>query len=348
MRIKTKSYNPKLVRKVDIPKDNEKTRLWAYTRKKQMSKKEIKKVEKIIVFGVGKRLEDLLENGCMAQFEVVAFCDSDVKKQGMIIGGIRVIPPNEIDKFKFDTIYISTEKYFDEIKQKLVNNFKINPQNIKQFTLGKWDSELMYWRKKYKEEGHRFRNKHYKELMLNIAQETSDMFLDGKIVADFGCGPRGSLAWTDKPIIKLGIDVLTGKYLENFGDELIKHGMVYVTSSEERIPIPDAFVDCLFTINSLDHVANLEKMIFEILRIMKPGGILFASFNLNEPPTVCEPQNMTEEMIRTKILKDFEIQSYRMAYKGTTSAYLNMVNNSLVDSLENNKAGILWVRGQKK
>lgn len=305
-------------------------------------------MERIIVFGVGKRLEDLLESGYMAKFEVMAFCDSDVKKHGMIIEGKQVISPNKIDKYKYDAIYISTEKYFYEIKQKLVNDFKINPQNIRQFTIGKWDSELIYWRTRYKEEGHQFYNKHYKELMLNIAQETSDMFLDGKIVADFGCGPRGSLAWTDKPIIKLGIDVLAGKYLENFGDELIKHGMVYVTSSEERIPVPDAFVDYLFTINSLDHVANLERMVFEISRIMKPGGIFLASFNLNEPPTVCEPQSITEEMIRTKVLKDFEIQSYRMAYKDATSTYLNMLNNNFIDSLENNKAGILWVRGQKK
>lgn len=124
--------------------------------------------------------------------------------------------------------------------------------------------------------------------------------------------------------------------------------MVYITSSEEWIPVPDAFVDCLFTINSLDHVSNLEKMVHEISRIVKPGGILAASINLNEPQTVCKPQVITEEMIRIQILKDFRIQSYRIAYKDTTSTYLNMLNNSLVDSLKNNRAGILWVRGQRK
>lgn len=313
-----------------------------------MKRKEIREMEKIIVFGAGKRLEELLESGYMAQFEVLAFCDSDVKKQGMIIEGMRIISPDKINEYEYDAVYISTEKYFDEIKQKLVSSFKINPQSIRHFMIGKCDSELMYWRKKFIEEGYQFQNKHYKKLMLNIAQETSDTFLDGKIVADFGCGPRGSLAWTDKPAIKLGIDVLAEKYLENFGDELVKHGMVYVTSSEERIPVPDAFVDCLFTINSLDHVANLEKMIFEIFRILKPGGILFASFNLNEPKTVCEPQSITEEIVQTQILKNFEIQSYRMAYKDVDNTYLNMWNNNLVASLENNKAGILWVRGQKK
>lgn len=305
-------------------------------------------MEKIIIFGVGKRLGELLASGYMAEFDVRAFCDNDVKKQGMVIDGVQVISPDKIKEYEYDAVYISTEKYFDDIKQELVGGFKINPQIIKKFTLGKCDSELMFWTKRFIEEGHRFQNAHYKELMLNIAQETSDAFLDGKIVADFGCGPRGSLAWTDKPAIKLGIDVLAGRYLENFGDELIKHGMVYVTSSEERIPIPDGFVDYLFTINSLDHVANLEKMAFEILRILKPGGNIIASFNLNEPKTVCEPQSITEEVVRTHILKDFEIQSYRMAYKNTANAYLNMWNNNLVDSLESNKAGVLWVRGQKK
>ncbi len=138
------------------------------------------------------------------------------------------------------------------------------------------------------------------------------------------------------------------EYLENFGDELIRHGMIYVTSSEAKIPIPNDFVDCLFTINSLDHVVDLEIMVREILRILKPGGTIIGSFNLNEPQTICEPQTITEKTIQDHILKNFEIQSYRMAYKDANNTYLNMWNNNLLDSLEGNKPGILWIRGKKK
>lgn len=305
-------------------------------------------MEKIIIFGVGKGFEDLLEVGCIARYNVVALCDNDVKKQNMLIEGMRVITPDKIKEYKYDAIYISSEKYFSDISRQLENEFGIDPKIIKKFEIEKYDGEMIFWMNRFKVEGKRFKNAHYKDLMLGIAQEPDDKFLDGKIVADFGCGPRGSLMWTSTPKIKLGIDVLAGGYLKNFGDELIRHGMVYVTSDENRIPIPDNFVDCLFAINSLDHVVNLEKMANEILRILKPGGDLIASFNLNEPQTVCEPQTITENIIHERLLNKVEIQSYRKAYKDPIETYRNMKNNIFVDSLEDNKAGILWVRGRKK
>ena len=39
----------------------------------------------------------------------------------------------------------------------------------------------------------RFSNAHYEKLMLSIADEKDDNFLEGKIVGDFGCAPRCSL-----------------------------------------------------------------------------------------------------------------------------------------------------------
>ena len=80
--------------------------------------------------------------------------------------------------------------------------------------LSKYRSELNYWKEKYIEEGYRFENAFYRKNMLGIAQEIDDAFLQDKIVIDFGCGPRGSLVWTDAPKMKIGVDVLVDKYFK--------------------------------------------------------------------------------------------------------------------------------------
>lgn len=304
-------------------------------------------MEKIIIFGVGKNLDYLLQAQYTAGFDVVAYCDNDIKKQGAFVNGIEVIVPCKLKDYKFDYIYVSSEKYFNTIRWQLISEFGIPSEVIKCFKLRKYDGEMGFWKERFKEDGGSFRNEHYRQLMLGIAQEKDDKFLERKIVADFGCGPRGSLMWTDKPLIKLGIDVLAGEYLENFGRELIRHNMVYVTSSEDKIPIPDAFCDYVFTINSLDHVDHLQQMMQEILRILKPGGDILASFNLNEPKTACEPQTLTEDIIKTQILESFEIVSYRMAYQEENDAYANIWKNNFTDIIENNKPGVLWVRAKK-
>lgn len=306
-------------------------------------------MEKIIIFGTGKRLGNLFEEGYTEGFDVVALCDNDVKKQGKTIRGLEVIAPTKLKEYVFDAIYISSEKYYEEIRQELETVWEINKDIIKCFQMKKYDGEMSYWKDKFLAEGGGFENSHYKELMLGIAEQEDDEFLKGKIVADFGCGPRGSLQWTDKPMIKLGIDVLAKDYMDNFGNELAGHGMIYVTSSEKRIPLPTGFVDCLFTINSLDHVDNLEQMTEELLRILKPGGTLLASFNLNEPQTECEPQTLTEDVIKKLILDNFTVESYRLAYKTEENPYHNIFKNETVDSLvEGGGPAVLWVKGKKK
>lgn len=307
-------------------------------------------MKKIIVFGTGKRLKMLLDNhSAWDGVEIMAFCDNNIEKQNQLFNNLKVIAPSELYKYEYDAIYISSEKFFDEIKMQLVNECNIPEDKIKLITVteGKYYEELSYWKDKYECEGKKFKNSHYRELMLGIAEESDDKFMKGKVVADFGCGPRGSLAWTDRPLIRFGIDVLANKYLETFGDELIRHNMIYVTSSEAKIPMPDSFVDCLYTINSLDHVYDLEQMVSELMRILKPRGLFMASFNLNEPKTETEPQTLTEKVIRETVLKYIEVLSYRMAYKLEGDVYRNFRENNLIDTSDDNIPCILWLKGKK-
>jgi len=55
----------------------------------------------------------------------------------------------------------------------------------------KYPAEIAYWQKEWADG--RFHNEPYEWAMLTLAQEPDGEFLRDKIVADFGCGPMGSL-----------------------------------------------------------------------------------------------------------------------------------------------------------
>lgn len=264
-------------------------------------------MEKIIIFGVGSELEKMVNRNYFVKYEIVAFCDNDCKKQGQTYEDKTIISPDKIEGYSYDKIVITTKLYEDEIREQLLSQYGIAESKIETISVSsdKYDGEMAYWRRKYRDEGMMFANEHYERRMLSIAQEIDDSFLENKVIADFGCGPRGSLKWAKSPLMKIGIDVLASRYMEEFGETLIQHDMTYVTSTEKYIPLPNESVDCICTINSLDHVNNLEEMSKEILRILKPSGILLASFNLNEPATECEPQTLTEEKFGRMFVKIF-------------------------------------------
>ncbi len=45
--------------------------------------------------------------------------------------------------------------------------------------------------------------------------------------------------------------------------------MKYVCSGSENIPFPNNYFDIVCSFNSLDHVNDLDKSIFEIKRVIK-------------------------------------------------------------------------------
>lgn len=179
-----------------------------------------------------------------------------------------------------------------------------------------------------------------------MAQKTNDDFLHDKIVADFGCGPRGSLQWATAARMRIGIDVLADAYLEHFADELLQHNMIYLKCSESAIPIPDGSIDVLFTMNAFDHVDNLAVMSRELLRILRPGGELIASFNLNEPPSTTEPQMLTEAIIDDMLLRHLKIRHRRCVNRGPAQdAYKYFFEEH---DYTPGQPGFLWVSAVKK
>lgn len=172
----------------------------------------------------------------------------------------------------------------------------------------KYHAEFSFWHERHRQDQGHFKNAHYARILLAMAGEADDGFLRGKTVADFGCGPRGSLVWAQAAAFRIGIDVLADRYMDEFKDDLASHGMVYLKSTEKSIPLPSDFVDVMFTLNALDHVDDFPAMCREIIRVLKPGGLFIGSFNLEEPETVTEPQRLNPELIKTYLLNDLDIQ----------------------------------------
>ena len=300
---------------------------------------------KKILFGAGKIGQDLLREGKIS--DVAYFCDN--YKFGKKVLGIEVINFEQllVKHNKYQVILtVIQENAKQEIKKMLEDN-NIPYTDYIDLDEIKYASEYGYWEMVFEREKRHFNNSHYKELILGIAGEKNDDFLNGKVVADFGCGPRGSLAWMERPAVKIGIDVLSQYYFEKFGDDMVKHGMIYVTSTEKHIPLPTNSVDCLLSINSLDHVRYLKEISDEMLRIMKKGGLLLCSFNLNEPKTECEPQTLNEELLNDILLDNFRITSYKIAKKDYEETYKNMMDGKYVDRVKEDEAYILWVAGYK-
>lgn len=218
--------------------------------------------------------------------------------------------------------------------------------SIRNRFLSKYDTELSFWRSRLEIDKGRFNNSHYERLMLAMAEESSDDFLEGKIVADFGSGPRGSLVWASSALVRIGIDVLADRYADEFTDNITSHGMIYLKSTEKVIPLPTDFVDIMFTLNAIDHVDNFSGICDEIVRVLKPGGEFIGSFNLEEPPSHCEPQQLNERIIKENLLNKLEVKSYRITKKGPkANQYLPFFEGNL--SYKPGQEGILWVRARK-
>jgi SAM-dependent methyltransferase len=175
----------------------------------------------------------------------------------------------------------------------------------------KYPDEIGYWQNEWA--AGRFHNDYYERTMLTLAHEPDGEFLRDKIVADFGCGPQGSLCWAKLARARIGIDVLADAYSQ-FG--IRGHDMIYVSSTEHHIPLPSNYVDVMFTMNAMDHVSSFSKMAAEVVRVIAPGGLFIGAFNLGEPPTFSEPQTLTEDRVRKTLLGHLNIELVRSTANG--------------------------------
>lgn len=301
--------------------------------------------KKVIIYGIGRASSKYLKN-IEEEWEIVAVSDRHSKCE--IWNGYPFIEPSQLKDYEYDYVVVPSSKYYSEICTDLEKIGVDKERIIKGWY--KNVSEFSYWKKMQEQEGN-FVNDKYKEVMLCLAEEDNDDFLKGKIVADFGCGPRGSLAWTDKPLMKIGIDVLIQEYMKII--DLSKHGVVYVTAKEDKIPMPDECVDYIMALEVLDRVTDIKITLSEIARILKTGGIFAGSFPLNEPlyEDDGQPQSFDKKVINL-LKNNYDVVSVRIAKRALNTGeyfepYSHMLHGQYADDLKENEKGFLWFRAIK-
>lgn len=147
--------------------------------------------------------------------------------------------------------------------------------------------ESLYWRRRKADE-RVLGNDWYAPLFTTRVGLDREVYA-GKRVLDIGCGPRGSLEWADHAARRVGLDPLVAVYRRLGIDQ---HAMEYVAAPAEQQPFPDASFDIVTSINSLDHVDDLEVTIEEIGRVLAPGGLLLVVVEVGHAPTIAEPHRI--------------------------------------------------------
>lgn len=204
--------------------------------------------------------------------------------------------------------------------------------------------QLAFYTDRWYKEGRKLLNSHFERRMLGMAGESDAEFVRDKVVADSGCGPRGSLCWATPAKERIGIDVLADAY-RRFG--IGRHNMRYVRSTEEGIPLPSRSVDILFTMNTLDYVTNLARVSAELLRILIPGGLFIGSFNLNEPSLIRHAPTLTEECLWNQLLNQLEVVSCRRAPHGPAADLYSYFFREEVPAVCPEEPYYLWVHAMR-
>jgi len=178
-----------------------------------------------------------------------------------------------------------------------------------------WDtaqaSEIDYWRGKQVRDG----EPHKRQMYLDLLEEYIGV-TEGKILVDVGAGPKGIL---NLILFRIGIaiDPLMRKFGEA-GYALNKEHFACIEGSGENIPLPTYYADQAYCLNALDHSMNSEQVFGEMVRILRPGGLLciIVDFRLpekrNKLHQIClsddffdrmEQKHKCEVVVRKKIPK---------------------------------------------
>jgi SAM-dependent methyltransferase len=96
--------------------------------------------------------------------------------------------------------------------------------------------------------------------------------LEAKYVVEVGCGPIGLIHFMPTPALRIGLDPLMLS-LERSGYR-DRWGVSRMQAHGETIPLRSQKVDVVLCYNVLDHCKSPTRVLTEIHRILKPGGIL--------------------------------------------------------------------------
>lgn len=118
---------------------------------------------------------------------------------------------------------------------------------------------------------------------------------DGEKVLDVGCGlGRHSLiAYRDYPVKVYGVDLSLDDLLQaksrikDIQENHCSGDLLFLQSDGFHLPFQDASFDVVVCSEVLEHVPSYEKLVEELIRVLKPGGRLALSVPKFFPEKIC-------------------------------------------------------------
>jgi len=123
----------------------------------------------------------------------------------------------------------------------------------------------------------------FNEMKRRLLPHIDSMRMNSFHILEIGCGPIGIINYVNWGT-RYAIDPLEDFYKSNETLTKLRDSRVqYLVGTGERIPFEDGLIDLVILDNVLDHVHKTNEVMSEILRILKPGGILYLTVNIRTP-----------------------------------------------------------------
>ena len=131
-------------------------------------------------------------------------------------------------------------------------------------------------------------------------------FFDGKVVLDVGSGPLG-FPDACPARVSLSVDPLHERYAAH-GLLIGGSPAIHLSVGAERIPLLSASVDVVVARNALDHVDDPGAVLAEVQRLLRPGGVLIANFDVGHTPTPTEPHSLSLPAVKHALAATMTIE----------------------------------------
>lgn len=253
------------------------------------------KVKRLLVFGCGEMGKRVYKYVSKTRNRVLCYIDNDPQKWGRGIYGKKIISPDQIAELEYEYILIASV-YWKEMRQQLLElgvdvkkiRCPLAPMSLERFKreygeiyniCGKL---RFYYDKWYSAEQFRpdfmgiFVNPYFfSRKMLYECIKKYSHYMSGKCM-DFGCGtsPYKKLLPVKEYV---GVEIETDNK---------KPDIVYYDGY--TLPFEDEKFDSIISSEVFEHVFNIEDIVLELNRVLKPEGIMLLTVPFAYPKH-CEP-----------------------------------------------------------
>ena len=138
-------------------------------------------------------------------------------------------------------------------------------------------------------------------------------FEKNDVVLDLGCG-NGKFAYWNREKVQTMLAVDLAPW---FADRA-RAALPLLRADSRALPIRAATLDKIFSLDVFEHLTreDLDRVLNEAQRVLKPGGRIFVFSNTREPPTLAPllaPQQAVTRWLKTRGAVDFTRDDWRKA-----------------------------------